>query len=116
MRRKHVFSDEFCVFLSEGARNEKHGVGVIIHRELLPSLLNVRAFSPEIIGIQLKITGGRLTLVGINCSHDGHDLAAREAFFETLFDVHTKYSGAGPMGYCGDLTSKITFRAILGHT
>ena len=60
------FSEEFCIFLSGGtSRDEKHGVGIIIHRDLLPNLLAVRAISPEIILLQLKITGGHLTLFGV---------------------------------------------------
>ena len=39
------FSEEFCIFLSGGtSRDEKHGVGIIIHRDLLPNLLACERF------------------------------------------------------------------------
>ena len=107
------FSEEFCVFLSGGTgRNETHGVGMIVHRDLLQSVFAFRAISSEIILLQLKITGDHLTFFGIYCPHDDHDIDVRQNVFDELQTLHAEYNRGGPVGYCGDFSSKIRTRTL----
>ena len=95
---------EFFIFTS-GVKGDKHGVGVILHVSLLSSVTAVQAYSSWQIAVQLKITGGRLTLLGIYCPHEGVDVETRERFFDELNEATTSYSKAGPVLACGDLNT-----------
>ena len=48
--RTYIFPKKFVSFsLAALLETETHGVGIIVHRDLIPSVLAVRAISPEII-------------------------------------------------------------------
>ena len=100
---------EFFIFTS-GVKGDKHGVGVILHVSLLSSVTAVQAYSSWQIAVQLKITGGRLTLLGIYCPHEGVDVETRERFFDELNEATTSYSKAGPVLACGDLNTHLKYR------
>ena len=73
-------------------------------------MVAVQAYSSWQIAVQLKITGGRLTLLGIYCPHEGVDVEARERFFDELNGATTSYSKAGPVLACGDLHTPLKYR------
>ena len=94
---------EFFIFTS-GVKGDKHGVGVILHVSLLSSVTAVQAYS------SWQITGGRLTLLGIYCPHEGVDVETRGRFFDELNEATTSYSKAGPVLACGDLHTPLKYR------
>ena len=100
---------EFFIFTS-GVKGDKHGVGVILHVSLLSSVTAVQAYSSWQIAVQLKITGGRLTLLRIYCPHDGVDVETRERFFDELNEATTNYAKAGPVIACGELNTHLKYR------
>ena len=76
----------------------------------LSSVAAVQAYSSWQIAVQLKITGGRLTLLRIYCPHDGVDVETRERFFDELNEATTNYAKAGPVIACGELNTHLKYR------
>ena len=103
-------SGEFYIIKIGRPRREPYGVAVIIHQSLMPSVLSIRAVSHQIIYIQLKIRGGKFTLIGIYAPHEGRPEEEREDFFNTLSDVTAPLTREGPVAICGDCNSHLNYR------
>ena len=87
-------------------------MAVILHYSLLKHIVAIRGVSQHIIYVQLKITGGLFSVVGVYAPHEGRPFEEKEAFYESLSVTLHSLSRDGPLGLCGDLNCKLNFRHV----
>ena len=103
-------SGEFFIIKIGRPRREIYGVAVIIHRKIMKSIVSIRAINQHIISIQIKITGGLFTLFGVYAPQEGRPIDERVDFFNDLADCIAAAARCGPLGVCGDLNVKLSYR------
>ena len=107
----HRSSKHYIVNCGRSGR-EPYGVAVILHFSLLKHIVAIRGVSQHIIYVQLKITGGLFSVVGVYAPHEGRPFEEKEAFYESLSVTLHSLSRDGPLGLCGDLNCKLNFRNV----
>ena len=105
-------SGEYYIVNCGRCGREPYGVAVILHFSLLKHIVAIRGVSQHIIYVQLKITGGLFSVVGVYAPHEGRPYDEKEAFYESLSVTLHSLSRDGPLGLCGDLNCKLNFRNV----
>ena len=77
-------SGEYYIVNCGRCGREPYGVAVILHFSLLKHIVAIRGVSQHIIYVQLKITGGLFSVVGVYAPHEGRPYDEKEAFYESL--------------------------------
>ena len=103
-------SGEFFIINCGRSGREPYGVAVIVHSSMIQHIVGIRGVSEHIIYVQMKIAGGRFSVVGVYAPHEGRPLEEREAFYEPLSVILHSLSRDGPLSIFGDLNCKLNFR------
>ena len=86
-------------------------VAFVLHRDLAESMVSFIPFHDRVAAIQLKITGGLLSIIGVYLPYESHDNESeRVDAYGALEELHVRCQRAGPTLAGGDFNTKVQFR------
>ena len=77
-------TDEIYKIYHSGCTNGQYGVAVAIKSQLEPAVIDFQVVGDRICYITLNSHPNKLTVILIYAPTNGHDLAARQSFYDTL--------------------------------
>ena len=110
--------DDFTFFFSSdvqpGRTDREHaGVGIAIHRWLIPFLYEVKQTNGRLMAVRLRSHGINLAFLCCYAPHSGHTTEVKESFYESLQQLLNEFGDMVFLG--GDFNARLQHRYNSEH-
>ena len=109
---------DFTIFISSdvhpGRTDREHaGVGITIHRWLIPFLYEVKQTNGRLMAVRLRSHGINLAFLCCYAPHSGHTTEVKESFYESLQQLLDEFDDMVFLG--GDFNARLQHRYNSEH-